>query len=614
MKNIIFKISVFAMLLVSASCADDAWFEKVPKDIITEDQVWNDSKQIVSLMANYYDRLPSFAGVFNTQAMTDLDDGMWAGHFDQNGHNNITAYGADFGRFWDYGLIRDINLALDNLEKYGTKLTGDEKIQFSSEFRFMRAFVYFELVKRMGGVPLVTTQLIYDYSGDPTPLQLPRSKEEEIYDFIASELDAVMPTLGNDGSKTRANKFIALALKSRAMLYAASLAKYNNLMPEPITLPGGEVGIPASRATEYYQKSLEASKQILANPAYKLYTENPDKGKNYYDMFVSKTNNPEMIFVKDFSASKGKKHGFAYDNIVRAAREDNLSSSNISPSLNLVEAFEYLDGTPGKLKDKDGTGNFLVYDKLSDIFANKDARLYGTIVYPGTTFRSLDVQIQAGVALWNNGTYTFRESENLASTYTDGGVFTGASGPQRNVAEVSSTGFYLRKLVSETSMASTRGVGSENWWPWFRLGEIYLNAAEAAYELGLPEALGYINTLREKHGGFPANSLATLTMEIIRNERHIELAFEDHRFYDLRRWRIAHEVWNGSSTNPTAVIQALYPYRIVGGPNDGKYIFNRLSPSPRFLAPRFFQLRNYYSSIDQAVINNNPKIVKNPFH
>ncbi len=614
MKNIILKISIYAMLLVAVSCADDAWFEKTPKDIITEDQVWNDSKQIISLMANYYDRLPSFAGVFNTQAMTDLDDGMWAGHFDQNGHNNITAYNADFGRYWDYTLIRDINLALENLEKYGTKLTADEKIQFSSEFRFMRAFVYFELVKRMGGVPLVTTQLIYDYSGDPSPLQLPRSKEEEIYDFIASELDAVMATLGNDGSKTRANKFIALALKSRAMLYAASLAKYNNLMPEPITLPGGEVGIPSSRATEYYQKSLEASKQILANPAYSLYTENPDKGKNYYDMFVSKTKNPEMIFVKDFSASKGKKHGFAYDNIVRAAREDNLSSSNISPSLNLVEAFEYLDGTPGKLKDKDGSGNFIVYDKLSDIFANKDARLYGSIVYPGTTFRGLDVQIQAGVALWNNGTYTLRESENLASTYTDGGVFTGASGPQRNVAEVSTTGFYLRKLVSETSMASTRGVGSENWWPWFRLGEIYLNAAEAAFELGLPEAPGYINTLREKHGGFPANSLATLTMEIIRNERHIELAFEDHRFYDLKRWRIAHEVWNGSSTNPSAVIQALYPYRIVGGPDNGKYIFNRLSPSPRFLAPRFFQLRNYYSSIDQAVINNNPKIVKNPFH
>jgi hypothetical protein len=614
MKNIIFKISVFAMLLTSVSCADDSWFEKEPKAIITEDQVWNDSKQILSLLANYYDRLPSFAGVFNTQAMTDFDDAMWAGHFDQNGHNNITAYADNFGRYWDYTLIRDINLALENLDKYSTNLTEAERTQFSSEFRFIRAFVYFELVKRMGGVPLVTKQLIYDFSGDPTPLRVPRAKEEEIYDFIASELDAIMPTLGNDGSKTRANKYIALALKSRAMLYAASLAKYNNLMPEPITTPGGEVGISAARATEYYQKSLEASKEILANTAYKLYTENPDKGKNFYDMFVSKTNNPEMIFVKDYSASKGKKHGFAYDNIVRAAREDNLSSSNISPSLNLVEAFDYLDGSNGKLKDRDADGNYVVYDKLSDIFANKDARLYGTIVYPGTTFRGLDVQIQAGVALWDNGNYTLRESENLASTYSDGGVFTGASGPQRNVAEVSTTGFYLRKLVSETSMASTRGVGADNWWPWFRLGEIYLNAAEAAFELGQAEALGYINTLREKHGGFPANSIQTLTMEIIRNERHVELAFEDHRYFDLKRWRIAHEVWNGSATSPSAVVQALYPYRIVGGPDNGKYIFSRLSPSPRFLAARFFQLRNYYSSIDDAVISNNPTIVKNPFH
>jgi hypothetical protein len=614
-KNIIRNISIIALFFVlGVSCDDNGWFEREPKNIITEDQVWNDSEQILSLLANFYDRMPTFAGVFKTQEMTDFDDAMWAGHFDQNGHNNITAYKDDFGRYWDYELIRDINLALENIEKYSEKLTNVEKAQFSSELRFIRAYVYFELVKRMGGVPLVTIQLIYDFSGDPTPLQVPRAKEAEIYDFIASEMDAIIPTLGNEDSKTRANQYTALALKSRAMLYAASIAKYNNLMPQPVTTPGGEVGIPASRADEYYQKSLEASRAIITSGKYRLYEENPDIGKNFYDLFEKKTGNPEMIFVKDFSASKGKKHGFAYDNIVRAAREDNLSSSNISPSLNLVECFDYLDGTPGKIKDRDVDGNYIFYNNLSDIFANKDARLYGTLVYPGTTFRGIDVQIQAGVAVWEDGEYKLRESENLASYYSDGAVFTGASGPQRNVAEVSCTGFYLRKFVSDVSMASTRGVGADNWWPWFRLGEIYLNAAEAAYELGLPEAKDYINSLREKHGGFQTNSIQTLTMDIIRNERHIELAFEDHRYFDLKRWRIAHEVWNGLSNSPTAVIQALYPYRVIGGPNDGKYIFERITPSPRFMSPRFFQLGNYYSSIEQEVINNNPQIIKNPFH
>src|SRR5690606_39033300 len=107
----------------------------------------------------------------------------------------------------------------------------------------IRAFVYFELVKRMGGVPLVTEQLIYDFAGDPSYLQVPRSKEHEIYDFIYSELEEIKADLAlNNASKTRANTFAALALESRTMLYAASLAKYNNMMASPITTPGGEVG------------------------------------------------------------------------------------------------------------------------------------------------------------------------------------------------------------------------------------------------------------------------------------------------------------------------------------------------------------------------------------
>ena len=92
-------------------------------------------------------------------------------------------------------------------------------------------------------MPIITEQLIYDYSGDPSYLQRPRAKEEEVYDFIASEVDAIKDSLSNDGSVSRANKYTALALKSRAMLYAGSIAKYNNLMPSPIKTPGGEVGI-----------------------------------------------------------------------------------------------------------------------------------------------------------------------------------------------------------------------------------------------------------------------------------------------------------------------------------------------------------------------------------
>ncbi len=104
-------------------------------------------------------------------------------------------------------------------------------------------------------------------------------------------------------------------------------------------------------------------------------------------------------------------------------------------------------------------------------------------------------------------------------------------------------------------------------------------------------------------------------MEDIRNERRVELAFEDHRFFDLKRWRIAHEIWDGDESSEKAVVYGLYPYRIFrpGHPDNNHYIYNRMRPT-RFRRARLFRLGNYYASIDQGVLNNNPKLVRNPFH
>ncbi|MBO9640144.1 MAG: RagB/SusD family nutrient uptake outer membrane protein [Siphonobacter aquaeclarae] len=610
-KNILLLAAVAAL---ATGCKKD-WLDRQPPNIITEEQVWNDAKMITSLLANYYNRLPAHSQLDNGWAeFAAYDEAMWSGNDDAR--NNIINYPFDRWRLWDYGLVRDVNLALEGIEKYGKSLSEAQKAQFSAELRFLRAYQYFELVKRMGGVPLVTKQLIYDFSGDPAPLQQPRNKEEEVYDFIAAELDAVKDKLGNAGSNTRANKFTALALKSRAMLYAGSIAKYNNLMGAPIATSGGEVGIPANRAKEYYTKAFDAAKEIFQTGGYSLYQSNPNLGENFFEAVTRKMNNKEVILAMDFLTAKDKRHGFTYDNIARNVREDNLGSSAITPNLNLVEDYEYLDGSSGELRNRTADGSdYIYYDNLNGIFANKDARLYGTIIYPGTTFRGLEVQIQAGVKVWNGTAYQTVESNTLGALHTDGKLLTGSSGPQRSQTEVSNTGFYLRKYIDPAPMASTRGIRSDMWWVRFRLGEIYLNAAEAAFELGqTADALTYVNRLRER-AGFPANSLKTLTIDRLRNERRVELAFEDHRVWDLKRWRIAHEVWNGSPDNADAVAYALYPYRVVrpGDPRDGKYVFDKLV-APRFRAPRLFQMGNYYSSIDQNVINNNPKIVRNPFH
>jgi starch-binding outer membrane protein, SusD/RagB family len=127
-------------------------------------------------------------------------------------------------------------------------------------------------------------------------------------------------------------------------------------------------------------------------------------------------------------------------------------------------------------------------------------------------------------------------------------------------------------------------------------------------------ALGYVNQVRER-AGFGPNSLSSLTLERLQNERRVELAFENHSYWDLKRWRIAHQLWNGDGNSETAQLYALWPYRIVrpGHENDGKYVFVK-RVVPRLTVPRFFRMGNYYTEISESVISANPKIVRNPFH
>ncbi len=614
------KIFIFAFIALWSTGCNDMWLDREPFSILVDEQVWNDEVLVTGVLSNFYDRLPAHYSL--TSGWTNMaayNEATWSGNANNNGLNSINTYGINRWTYWDYGLIRDINLAIDKMEEE-SELPESTITALIAELRFIRAYIYFEMVKRMGGIPLVTEQLIYDFSGDVTYLQVPRSTEEEAYDFIASELDEIADQLGNLSSKTRANKYTALALKSRAMLYAASIARYNNMLPVPIETDGGEVGISASRADEYYQLSLEASQEILTSNRYRLYTGNSDLGENFYEVTMNKSNNPEVIWAQDFSADADKRHGFAYDNIARPAREDNLSSSAIGPVLELVEDFEYLDGSTGELKTRtEDDSDYIYYDELTDIFENKDARLFGTVVVPGSDFRGIEIFMQAGVMEWDSAADAYNATEGaLGSTHSDDGVLTALGGPSRTTFEVSNTGFYLRKYVSNEGQASTRGVASDNWWVRIRLGEIYLNAAEAAFELGQRgEAAEYLNTLRERAGFAPNFLMANdVDFDLIRNERRVELAFEDHNMWDLMRWRIAHEVLNGDKSNPGAYYSALYPYRVIrpGDPEkDGKFVFEKMAV-PRLINARFFQMSNYYSEIPQNAINNNPKLVRNPFH
>jgi hypothetical protein len=357
--------------------------------------------------------------------------------------------------------------------------------------------------------------------------------------------------------------------------------------------------------------------------AYSLYQANANRGENFYEALTVKAGNPETIWVRDYLVSAGSSHLYTLSVNPHSLRKD-VSGFNqggqICPTLQFVENFDFLNNAPGTLAGVgDGTtasqANWIFYDTPQAIFANKDARLYGTVVYPGTSVRGFgDIRLQAGVYTWNGTTYVRTEGV-IGTTHSDGGVLTGVDGPVRSpIGYVTATGFNIRKFLDPNGGVST--TGSDVSWPRFRLGEIYMNATEAAFELNLQsEALGYINTLRQR-AGFPANSLATLTRDRIRTDRWSELAFEDQHLWDMIRWRTAHIYMDGDVNGATARAHGLYGYRVIrpGHPNDGKFVYDRIAPVNRQTVPRFWREGNYYGEIGATTLSNNPLLVRNPFH
>lgn len=616
-----------ASTVTMTACDNEAWLNTTSPTIISDETLWSNPFLIEGVLANFYGGVGDFMRFGNDAiGFTRFEEAMYCGLSNNESTNTTQNFGYGTTASWDYGTIWDYNRAIQNItNSTAAAVTPVLKERYIAEVRFLRAYHYFELVKRMGGVPIIDEVLTYDFSGDPSYLQRPRNTEEEVYDFIASELDAIVDQLGNAGSTTRANRYTALALKSRAMLYAASIARFNNELPAPILLPGGEVGIPASRAADYFQQSLEASREILNSGTYSLYDANANAGENFYEALTVKAGNPEMIWVRDYLASAGSRHLFTLSSVPHSLRKD-VSGTNqggqVCPTLQLVENFDYLNNNSGELAGLgDGSNasqaNWIFYDTPASIFENKDARLYGTIITPGTTVRGFgDATYQAGVYTWNPNTNLYVRTEGAAnSTHSDGGVLTGADGPRRSTdSYISATGFAVRKFLDPNGGTST--VQSDISWPRFRLGEIYMNAAEAAFELNMQsEALGYINTLRER-AGFPANSLASLNRDRIRKDRWSELAFENQHFWDMIRWRTSHIYMDGDVNGATARAHGLFGYRVIrpGHPNDGKFVYDRVAPVSRQTAPRFWREGNYYGEIGATTLSNNPLLVRNPFH
>ncbi|MEO5681640.1 MAG: RagB/SusD family nutrient uptake outer membrane protein [Chitinophagaceae bacterium] len=634
MKKIL-SIITFALLLGVAGCKKDSDFLNVlPTSILTNEQAFSDPAQVLSILANLYNRQLDFSslddvnGAAGWVSMADFSESFPS----ENGRAYFvqrTSWGFGEWSTWDYGYIRELNLFIERAEK-ATALSAADKSRFIAEARFLRANYYFEMVKRMGGVPLIKESLLYDFGGDPKYLQYARSKESEVYDFVIAEAEAIKTLLPvNAGEKGRATKGAALAMEARAALYAGSIAKYGANTPQ-VTLAGGEVGIPASMAAGYYTKALAAAKEVIdgSSGAYSLYNKKADLAENFANIFIDKGNNPESIFVEDFKLKSGKVHGFTVNNQPRYGAEEE-EGGRINPSLNLVESFEKLDNTFARIPHTDAAGNPIFYTNQADIFAGRDARLGGTVILPGTSFKGRAVDIWNGYQLADGSILTGddRGAQKVLPGGTNPVQVVGFDGPVNAKEFTAQSGFYLRKYVDPAAGAGSRGTNSELPFIRYRYAEVLLNAAEAAFELGQAGvAAGYMNQVRARAGLVIPLTAGEITFDRVVHERRAELSFEGHVLFDMKRWRLAHVVWDGVAMSVTDLLSnigsaskrntqpyALWPYKLYdpASPNNGKWLYKIVLPGLVTGSNRF-QLGNYYSFIDDNIRGNNPKIVKQP--
>lgn len=498
MKNkLLVLICFFVISILHLSCGKNV-LDKAPLDSYTDESVWNDLKLAEAFANNLYNVLPTAMHQWDnttnrTWALSSACDEAYNKFNDYNAVTiNAGAATPDNVGVFDiwaptYALIQNCNIFLSKIDE----VPGDEawRTRLKGEVTFLRAYAYFKLIRDYGGVPLISTP--FDLNSD---FKVGRSSYEQCVDFISEQLDVaagLLPLAQSSANSGRATKAAAMAVKSTLLLYAAS-PQWNT-----------------TNDMAKWQKASDAAKAVLDLGAFHLYE------GNYPDIFT--TPNDELIFTRltnkqymwnafvgvEMFLSPSGFHGWA----------------SFAPSQNLVDAFGTADG-------KDITDPTSGYDPQHP-YTNRDPRFYADIVYDGRPY---------GQPAF------FEDRYNIGSTNAAEFFEGGLDSPQGwDTWNNSVTRYTFRKYCDTTYNFNTE-TQTNKFWIISRLAEIYLNYAEAQFYLGHEDvAISYLELIRKRAG--ITNPLPALTGKAlenkIRNERQVELCLEGHRYYDVRRWKIA---------------------------------------------------------------------------
>src|SRR5580692_8992038 len=384
--------------------------------------------------------------------------------------------------FWPtlYSTIQKTNTYFQNIGQLDTVGNGALITSMTAQVHFLRALCYFELLKRFGGVPLITKV----YTADDTQFTETRDSWDSTSAFIQSEIAAALPGLpatAPSGQEGTATTGAALALKSRLLLYAAS--------PEFNT----------SNDMTRWQAAADAAQAVINMSQYSLYATSTTYGKIFTDFF-----NPEVIFARVYGNVLSDRYNTVYRDLSPNGY-NGYSAYNVLEQM--VEAFQMNDGS---------TFSWSNAAEAANPYQNRDPRFYADILSNGASFQGRPAQF------WLGGL-----DSKLSSL---------------SPWNASKTGYTILKMVDSTYNFNIQPYSPAQWIV-FRLAEIYLNYAEAEAELGQTgTALTYLNMIRTR-AGMPAVTSgggADLIAKI-QQERRIELCFEGHRYFDLRRWGIAEQ-------------------------------------------------------------------------
>jgi hypothetical protein len=588
MKKITFYITTVLLALGNSACSD--FLDKEVDLSLSDEQVFSSYENTRGFLANVYTYLPdAFAGYTNGQflaasrdCMTDNALSFWDVHYY---HSVLTdSYSAKdhpfTNDFWprNNNAIRAANQFLKNARESvigNSAKTGDDNQlynRYMAEARLLRAIFHFDMACWFGDVAIMGDDgdgvpVVFDPS-DAEGMNMPRTNSADALKWIADECDAIKNALpfryGNeDENWGRVNGATAYALKSRALLYRAS-ALHN---------PGNNAA--------YWQEAAQAALDFIAanngqSKPYRLYTTTDNNpAQNYYECFVvTPYYNDEFILTRSVWNTREIELF-----LTPCGFSGNVNSTGrTNPTQNLVDSYETSNGLA---IDKDPAYN------PQNPYANRDPRLEQTILRHGS--------------IW--GDPIQEEQRPVDVSYPSGADYQELHGGTL-------TGYYTKKFLNNMSFKSPSLYNHAC--PIFRYAEILLNAAEAVNEASGPDqAYQYVNQVRGRvnmpaYGGLSQADLR----ERIRNERRIELCFEDHRFFDERRWKLF-EGQTVSSEKSLPLYKQVYNIYGVTVTPDASTVYTyggaQKHPTRAFNSPK-----NYYFPLPDAEVKKAPNLKQNP--